>query len=395
VVPDAVSTMTWSREGTWTYPDGMVWVKHFDLETERGNPATARRIETRLLVKNAGGSYGVSFRWNAAQTDAALVGDAGESFGIDVIENGVPRVQTYRIPSRAECLACHSPSAGHALSFTTRQLNRAENIHGFAGNQLTLLHAAGYFSDAPASPNLLPRHLRADETAFPVEARVRSYLDVNCANCHRAGGTASGTWDGRAPLTLAQTGLILGAATQNGGNPANRLVVPGDLTHSIVLNRVAATNGFTRMPPLGSNELDQSAIALLTEWIATALPARQSYAEWRLAHFGSADSADGAPDFDADADGHDNEDEFLAGTAPLDGASFLASQLTAPGANVSVQFALPPNRAWQIETTADLATWTPWDVPGNGALPHVGGSALLLGPRLGDRQFFRVRVWEN
>src|SRR5262249_33085756 len=128
IVPDAVSTMSWSRDNSWTFPNGSIWVKHFDLETTRGNPATSRRIETRVLVKNAAGCYGVSYRWNAAQTEAALVADAGEAFDIDVVENGVPHTQHYRIPSRGECIACHNPQAGHALSFNTRQLNRVENI---------------------------------------------------------------------------------------------------------------------------------------------------------------------------------------------------------------------------------------------------------------------------
>ena len=395
LVPDAVSTMTWQREGAWTYPTGMVWVKHFDLETTRGQAATARRIETRVLVKTATGSYGVSYRWNAAQTEATLVPDAGADIPIDVIENGAPRVQQYRIPSRAQCIACHTPQAGHALSFNTRQLNGAETIHGFAGNQLTLLQTAGYFSNAPDSPNLLPRHLRPGETTFPVEARVRSYLDVNCANCHHAGGTASGTWDVRAALTLAQTGLIRGAAVNNGGSTDNQLIVPGSLTHSIVFNRVAVMNGFTRMPPLGSNELDPSAIALLTEWIGIALPSRQSYAQWRLAHFGSAVSPEGAPAADADADGASNEHEFLAGTAPLNGASFLLPQIGTPPANIALSFTLPPNRAWQIETSLDLQTWSLWNTPGNAALPHPGGPATLTGPRIGDRQFFRLVMWEN
>ena len=391
IVPDAVSTMTWQREGAWTYPTGTVWVKHFDLETTRGNPATAQRIETRVLVKTATGSYGVSYRWNAAQTEATLVPDAGADLAIGVIENGAPRVQNYRIPSRAQCLACHTPQAGHALSFNTRQLHRSETIHGFAGNQLTLLQSAGYFSNTIESPNLLPRHVRPDETAFPVEARVRSYLDVNCANCHQSGGS----WDGRAALTLAQTGLIGGAAVNNGGDPLNRLIVPGLLAHSIVLNRVAATNGFTRMPPLGSNELDQTAIALLTDWITTALPARQSYDGWRLARFGSATSPEGAPDFDADGDGCDNAHEFLAGTGPLDGAAFLQPGLAAPGANIALNFSLPADRSWQIETSADLQSWSLWDIPGNAALPHAGGPATLTGPRIGARQFFRLLLWEN
>ena len=338
----------------------------------------------------------MSYRWNAAQTEATLVADGGQSFNIDVIEGGVPRVQNYRIPSRAECITCHNPGAGHALSFTTRQLNRIDDIHGFNGNQLHLLQQAGYFSNPPGSPNLLPRHVRADETNFPVEARVRSYLDVNCANCHAPGsGLAPASFDARAHRTLAETLLINGTATQSGNDPLNRLIVPGDTTHSIVLNRVAVTNGFTRMPPLGSNELDPSAIALLTEWIASSLPARQSYAQWRVANFLSPNSPEGEPGYDADADSGTNQHEFLAGTGPLSGGSFLAPQLNAPGMNIALTFNLPANRSYQIETSTDLQTWTLWDVPGNAGLPHHGGPATVTGPRLGDQQFFRLLIREN
>lgn len=391
-MPDAAGTMTWSRDGLWTFPDGMIWVKHFDLETTRGNPATARRIETRLLVKNAAGSYGVSYRWNEAQTEATLSPDGGENLDINIIENGTPRVQHYRIPSRGECLSCHNPGAGHALSFTTRQLNRLEAIQGFNGNQLSLLSDAGYFSNSIESPWLLPRHVGAGETGYSLEARVRSYLDVNCANCHRDGGTATPSWDGRAHLTLAQTQVINGNASNNNGSTDNRLIVPGDTTHSIILNRIAVTNGFTRMPPLGSNELDQASIALLTQWINTALPARQTYYQWRLAQFQSDDSSESEPGADADADGADNYNEYLAGTDPRSGASLLAPEFTSPG---TLRFALPDNRPWQIETSTDLLNWTPWDVAGNNGIPRAAGPITITGPSTDPRRSFRLRLFEE
>lgn len=272
VIPDGVPTMTWSRDDSWSFPQGTIWVKHFDLELERGNPATARRIETRLLVRNSSGAYGVSYRWNDSQTDATLVADAGENLDFSVLEGGVQRTQHYRIPSRAECLVCHTPQAGHALSFNTRQLNRISTINGFHGNQISLLHQAGYLSNTPDSPHSLPRHVRPDETQYPLEVRVRSYLDVNCANCHQAGGTAPPSWDARAHLTLAQTSLINGHAGQNGGDPLNRLIVAGNANRSIVLNRIAAANGFTRMPAIGSTEIDPEGVSLLTQWIQQAIP---------------------------------------------------------------------------------------------------------------------------
>lgn len=395
-IPDADGRMTWSRDGNWMFPTGMLWVKHFDLELTRGNPATKRRIETRVLVKTDAGAYGVSYRWNEAQTEATLVPDEGVEFDLPVVENGVSRNQRWQIPSRSSCLTCHTPPAGHALSFTTRQMNRDEVINGFPGNQLKLLHTAGYFANTPDSPNVLPRHLQPTETFYPIEARVRSYLAVNCSYCHQAGGTASGAnWDGRPHLTLDQTGLINGIATNNGGDPANKLIVSGDTLHSIVFNRVSASNGFTRMPPLASSELDQTNIALLQQWIAQSLPNRQTYDQWRLAQFGSSTSAQGDPAADPDGDSHTNTSEFLALTNPLDPSSFLAPQLSTNGSSITFSFASPANRSVFVDTSFDLINWTLWDVPGNNGVPLSGGNITFSGPMLEPKQFFRLRLQDN
>jgi hypothetical protein len=225
---------------------------------------------------------------------------------------------------------------------------------------------------------------------------VRSYIAVNCAYCHKPGGTAApSVWDGRAEITLDQTGLINGTATNNGGNPLNRLVVPGSTAHSVLLNRMAAANGFTRMPPIGSSELDQTNIALVTNWITGSLPSRQTYADWRLAQFGSASSPEGEPAFDADFDGTNNHGEFLAGTFPLNGASFLIPQPATSGPNVSITLDVPPNRSVQVWTSTNLQTWTLWDAPGNHGLATPGGPLTITGPRIGPSQFFRGVLKEN
>ncbi|MEY4488193.1 MAG: hypothetical protein RIQ79_701, partial [Verrucomicrobiota bacterium] len=392
--------MTWQRDANWTYPAGTLLVKHFDLELTRGNPATKRRIETRVLVKGDAGFYGVSYRWNDAQTEATLVPDEGAEFDLSITENGTPRTQHWAIPGRTSCLTCHTPQSGGPLSFNTRQLNRDNVIFGYSGNQLSTLATAGYFANAVAAPTTLPRHLRPEETLYSAEARARSYLAVNCSYCHRADGTVSGAfWDGRPQLTLAQTNLINGPVTNNGGNPANHPIVPGDLAHSIVYNRVAVQNGFTRMPPLATSELDPAGIALLAEWIA-ALGARSDYAAWRLATFGSATSPDGAETADPDGDGQDNRAEFISFTNPLDSTSALRVTLTpAPsGTAIDVSFVLPPDRLWSVETSNDLATWAPWAVPGIDGLPRSAASVITLTATAptseSPRYFFRLLLSE-
>lgn len=183
--------------------------------------------------------------------------------------------------------------------------------------------------------------------------------------------------------------------TNNGGDPANKLVVPGSAAQSVVLQRVAATNGFTRMPPLASNVIDQANVALLTEWITGELVTNPDYDAWRLAKFGSASSPEGGPAEDPDNDGRDNQSEFLTGSLPQDGSSAFQPVVSLANGNVKIGFSLPPNRSFSVRTSTDLSAWTAWDVPGNQGLPVAGGVVELTQPQAGDRRFFRVEVRGN
>ncbi len=49
--------------GEWSFPDGTVFVKHFELTVNEMTGAR-KRLETRLLVrKQGGGVYGVTYKW--------------------------------------------------------------------------------------------------------------------------------------------------------------------------------------------------------------------------------------------------------------------------------------------------------------------------------------------
>ncbi len=207
-IPDENAMIGFSREQNWTLPPGMVWVKHFDIETVRGDPSTKKRLETRVIVRNVTGNYGVSYRWNEAGTIATLAAGEGEEFDVAISDGSNSMTQRWRIPSRAECATCHSAQAGHALSFRTRQLNRAGTIAGTPGNFIQLLADSNYLENLDAPPPLLPRNVAPNETDFTIEERVRSYLEVNCAYCHNEDGTVPAQWDARASLPLFETGLV-------------------------------------------------------------------------------------------------------------------------------------------------------------------------------------------
>lgn len=394
-IPDTNPIAGFSREGNWSLPAGTIWVKHFDLETTRGNPATSRRLETRVFVRNSTGAYGVSYRWNTNGTAATLANVAGEEFDINVIDAGTPSVQRWRIPSQAECMTCHSPQAGHALSFRTRQLNRDGQIAGVPGNFIRRLAEAGYLTGLSPADTDLPRHVAPTEATYSLEARARSYFAVNCSYCHNAGGTVPAAWDVSAHLKLFDTGIINGFSS-SARNPLDRLIVPGNDTNSILVNRAAARNGYTRMPPLGSSVTDTNGIQLLIDWIRLELPARQSYAQWRLARFGSSTSPEGVFSFDADLDGRNNMVEFLAHTDPLHPDSPPPVGITTGGGSTTISVNAPSGRSVRIQHSPDLMSWTNWSAPGNDGISAPPGSLLeLTAPTTDPAAFFRAVYTEE
>jgi uncharacterized repeat protein (TIGR03806 family) len=385
-IPDTSATMQWSKDANWQFPNGQVWIKHFDIETEPGNAASARRLETRFLVKNAAGAYGVTYRWRADQTDADLVAAAG-------LDEMITPQRSWRFPSRGECMTCHNPASGYALSFNTRQLHRDGGFGGAAQNQLAALAHAGYFANALPPLDPLPRFRAADDASQSLESRARSYLAVNCASCHQPGGGGGNSFDLRAHVSTEDTGIVRGLLNNPNGDSANRFIAPGDILHSMALTRMRGEGGLNRMPPIGNRETDTTGVELLEAWIADELPAWQSFAEWQLGHFGPGNPPEAAPDSDWDGDGRTNRMEYLVRSNPkLPDTAPLLSIGGAAGANVRLEVPVFSNRSVIIEASGDLLDWKPWDVPGNSPVfPAAdGGTKVLEAPRDGARRFFRA-----
>src|SRR5262249_40170740 len=123
------------------------------LSLETSNRSQPRRIETRVLLKKQQGEWaGYSYRWNEDQTDAELVGKAGEEIEIPMrnVSEGTSH-EKWRIPSRAECLACHSGAANFVLGPSEPQMKRDQN-HGSKDNQIAALDRLGLLSEWPPKP---------------------------------------------------------------------------------------------------------------------------------------------------------------------------------------------------------------------------------------------------
>jgi hypothetical protein len=395
-IKNLTDTVVFSRDGNWTFPTGMVWIKHYDFDLERGNPATRRRLETRVLVKTATEAYGLSYQWNniqsGTQTDATLVAEDGLNFPIP----GSSPAQTWRYPSRSDCKACHTSAGGFALSFNTRQLNRSHVYGAQTQNQIAALSGAGYFSSPVTGIANLPALARADDPTASLEWKVRSHLAVNCSQCHQPGGTALGNWDGRPTTATDAAGMINGLLLNTFGDEANRFIVKGDVSHSMVIKRMQGV-GVPRMPPISTNERDLVSEQLLTDWIEDVLPTRQSFAEWQQSNFGSTSAPEAQPGADPDFDGEKNSLEFLRGSTPTQPGVPLLSTLSTStsGGNFILQFQQPANRSALIETTIDFQTWSLWNVSGNApSYPPAAINRTLIGPMEGPNRYFRLQLGE-
>jgi uncharacterized repeat protein (TIGR03806 family) len=385
-IPDPAPTMQWAKDENWQFPAGQVWIKHFDIETELGNPASRKRLETRFMVKNSTGAYGVTYRWRDDQTDADLVAGAG-------LDEVLPSSQTWRFPSRSECMTCHTSAAGFALSFNTRQLNRVAEFSGMWQNQLGVLQQAGYLTGGLPPVTTLPVFVPSGDATQSLEIRARSYLAANCAPCHQPGGGGGNTWDLRAQIPTEETGIVRGLLNNPNGDPDNRFFAPGDAAHSMAVTRMQGGGGLNRMPPIGSRVTDTVGVALLTAWIEMELPDWQSFAEWQVENFGSVEDPEAAPDFDWEGDGRNNRMEFLARSDPKspDGDSLI--RILQSGEN-AFEIHVPEifNRSVLIETSTGLTDWQPWNAPGNTPdFPAAGGGVRIIGgTRDGDSRFFRA-----
>jgi uncharacterized repeat protein (TIGR03806 family) len=259
--------IVFSPSGEWRFPAGTVFVKNFDLAVDSAN--AKRRLETRLLVRDSkGGVYGVVYKWRTDGSDADLLG-AGATENIRVKSaSGEVHEQTWDYPSRQDCLTCHTAGAGGVLGVKTRQLNRPFTYpSGVTDNQLRTWNHLGLFTPAfkDEAVREFPALAAADDTSRSLQDRARSYLDANCAQCHRPGGTVA-NFDARYDTPFDKQALVDGPVLIDQGIDRPRVISPHDIWRSIAYMRVD-TVGDIRMPPLARETIDQKGVQLLGEWI--------------------------------------------------------------------------------------------------------------------------------
>ncbi|MDB6027165.1 MAG: hypothetical protein JWM68_3388 [Verrucomicrobiales bacterium] len=269
--------VNFTATGEWNFPNGTVFIKHFDLSIDETNTNVLRRLETRFVVRDTNGTaYFFSYRWRTNNSDADLVTNSLSENIVIQTASGT-RTQTWFYPGPQDCVQCHTPAAGYVLGIKTRQVNGSFQYPntGVTDNQLRAWNHIGLVTPTVNESAIATydKLVPVNDSSAALELRVRSYVDANCAQCHRPGGVVA-MWDARFDTPLANQAIINGSVLNNLGIAGGRVLTPKDLLHSIMYQRMNSVTAGQRMPPLSKNVIDTNAVAALAQWINTGgLPA--------------------------------------------------------------------------------------------------------------------------
>lgn len=266
-VPKGISAV-YSADDVFGFPVGSALIKTFAFVPDMRAPGVREyKVETRLLIHKPDGWAAFPYIWNAEGTEAtyapaggrqaiALVDTSGDALSID-----------YAIPNKNQCKTCHQDGdAVLPIGPKARNLNH----DGPAGvNQVADWQARDMLErvpgDVPAAPLVLDARL-------PVADRARAYLDINCAHCHKASGSASnsGLWLGAGELSDVKLGIGKHPTAAGRGSGGIRFVIaPGDPDQSILTYRMQSSEAGVAMPELGRSLIDEAGGALVRAWITS------------------------------------------------------------------------------------------------------------------------------
>lgn len=264
----------WMPEGTKaTYtedgevldlPVGAVLIKNFYYENINPGGGT-KIIETRLMIRKESGWVFANYIWNSDKSDALLDMDGSETRVVWDLD-GETRNIIYNIPSENDCRWCHALNEQVTpIGIKPQNLNKDFQYNNGSMNQLARWKQEGYLNTVPSSVNST---IDWKEENQPLELRVRSYLDINCAHCHRPGN-----WEHPSiNLQFNETSdpLNLGVCVEPMdfvSGPQTYIVTKQDPFLSLMHFRMNTNTQADRMPAIGRTIIHEEGVQLIEDWI--------------------------------------------------------------------------------------------------------------------------------
>jgi uncharacterized repeat protein (TIGR03806 family) len=264
-MPEGVSATDGADGDILNFPTGTVLIKTFYYNNVQPNNTT-RIIETRLLIKKADAWIFANYIWNEDQTEAMLDLEGGYT-NISWNENGTVKSTDYRIPSASECLVCHKTNDSPVpIGAKPQNLNKMFTYPEGTDDQLSRWADEGYLEDKPEG---IVSTVDWTDTSKPIDLRVRSYIDINCAHCHKEGSHCD-YMSMRFAFNETEDPENLGICVPPQEHPSPSLtyiVAKKNPLRSAMYYRMNSVVPSERMPILGRSIVHEEAVAMVREWI--------------------------------------------------------------------------------------------------------------------------------
>lgn len=248
------------------FPVGTALIKNFyyDAVVTGGEPDM---VETRIMIKKANGWIFANYVWNENRTEAVLNDNNNDRRLVEWVRNGQTEQTYYKIPSAIQCALCHTLNdKPTAIGPKPQNLNKSYNYKDGLQNQLSKWIAYAYLDTAPQSINST---IDWTDTTKPLELRVRSYLDINCAHCHTTGAYCSYTHMDFAfnkSNIPANLGLCREPVDFVSGDQ-QYIVAKQDAEGSLLYFRMNNNIQSEMMPLIGRTVVHEEAVQMIEQWI--------------------------------------------------------------------------------------------------------------------------------
>lgn len=235
-----------SNMDSWQLPVGSMLWKEF---SKGGRP-----IETRLLERIGPGESdwaAQSYVWSDDGSDAVAA-------PLGVLD---ARGTGHNVPAAGECAGCHR--------------GRRSFVLGVSAVQLSLEADDGHIDIDDLARQDLLSHPPQDAIEVPGDATARTalgYLHANCGHCHnqdRPDRANSRCFEPKNDLDfwLAVADLSAVEATGTYRTAVGSVIEPGRPDDSELIDRMDRRGFIYQMPPLGSERIDDDAVAAVRAWV--------------------------------------------------------------------------------------------------------------------------------
>ena len=249
------------------FPDGAVLITNHYFENVL--PEKNRKmIETRLIIKKEGEWVLVNYKWNDDQSEAVYTTE-GSFVNVKIEDNNETKAVNYKIPSYNECFTCHN-KYDEILPIGPKPQNINEDFAFKDGikNQLKKWAEFGYLNTSNI-PSEIVSVVDWSDISQPLDLRVRSYLDINCAHCHSDKGYCE-----YAPMRFSFKDTDdfknIGVGVEHNfelEEGLSHIVAPGKSEESALLFRLKSTLDEYKMPIMGRNLQHKEGVKLIEQWI--------------------------------------------------------------------------------------------------------------------------------